>query len=496
MMKHIFPPMKFRNTPRGGGTGEGRNTCPSRVKNTAGILNEARSGLIRHTLLIAVAGLWLSGPGLARADEITLDEAVRHALQFSPVLHGSRAGMQSAGEHYKTVKAGRLPRIDLSYDALYADNPLAALGSKLNNRNVTAEDFQPGNINHPGSFDNYRTGISVEVPLYTGGRISAETDEAAATRESAALRHERTRSVIVYETSRAYLYAQAAKQARKIARDGALAAKRHVDTTRRLLAEGRIVSSDKLTAEVYYTSVSSAIEKAESQYRRALNALKQVMGMDLAKDIDVIDWESDTTLTPIPDVAEAERIALSNRADLKAAMAAIDAAEARTRKARSGSLPQVSLFGTGDLYGNDPLTDEASWAVLAQARMNLYSGGANKTRVSAARYDRIRLEAERENKLASIRREVRDAYASGTEGERRLKLAETNLITARQAVRQINERYGEGRTILIDLLQAEQALLNSRNEWLNARLRLRESRLDILHAMDALATTITDGDAP
>lgn len=431
-------------------------------------------------------GLLLLGTQSGLAREISLNEAIQHAMQFSPVLQSSHAGLQATGEQMKTVQASGKPRLDITYDALYSDNPLAALGSKLNTRSVTADDFQPDNINNPGSFDSYKAGVSIEVPLYTGGRITAEIDEATANTESATLRHARTRATIAYEVSRAYLYAQAAGKARKIARSGTQAAKNHVNTTRKLLAEGRIVSSDKLTAEVYHTSVSSAVEKANSQYDQALNALKQVMGMDLATDIDVADWDSTKSLEALPSVDEAERIAIANRADLKASLASIEAAEARMRKAKSSSMPQLSLVGLGDLYGTDPLTDEGSWAVVARARMNLYSGGSNKTRISAARYDRMRLESERENQLAGIRREVRDAYASAEEGEQRIKLASSNLKTAKQAVDLVNQRYGEGRTILIDLLQSERALLSSRSEWLNASLRQRESQLDIKHAMDSL----------
>ena len=87
---------------------------------------------------------------------------------------------------------------------------------------------------------------------------------------------------------------------------------------------------------------------------------------------------------------------------------------------------------------------------------------------------------------------MRDAFATRHEGEQRLKLASRNLVTARKAVRQVDERYGEGRTILIDLLQAEQALLNSRSEWLNASLRLREGQLDVLHAMGTLGREGTE----
>ena len=68
-----------------------------------------------------------------------------------------------------------------------------------------------------------------------------------------------------------------------------------------------------------------------------------------------------------------------------------------------------------------------------------------------------------------------------------MKLASANLADAQKAVTQVNERYGEGRTILIDLLQSEQALMKSRSELLNSRLLLEASKLELKLAMDDFA---------
>ena len=62
--------------------------------------------------------------------------------------------------------------------------------------------------------------------------------------------------------------------------------------------------------------------------------------------------------------------------------------------------------------------------------------------------------------------------------------ASASLSDAQKAVTLVNERYGEGRTILIDLLQSEQALIKSRSESLNSRLLLEASKLELQLAMD------------
>ena len=418
------------------------------------------------------------------ADEISLDQAVAYALEYSPVLQGTASGVRARSEQIKSAEAAKLPVIDLDYGMIYSDNPLVSLGSKLNNRSITAEDFSPETVNDPGFSDNYFGNLRLKLPLYTGGRITADIDEANAIHSSSLEQHKRTKSTVVYQVNRAYLLAQAAHEAINIARSSTRSAKKHVKTTQVLLAENRTVASDNLTAKVYYSSVKGVIPQAEAQYEQALNALKQVMGRDLSADIDIVPWKSVSKQAELPDINMAETQALNNRHDLKASDEDISAAEARTRIASSASRVQLGLEASSSLYADDPLVDELSWGVLAVAKINLFSGGANKSRVSAAREETNRLQAEKLAKELEIRKQVRNAYASINEGNSRMKLASANLSDAQKAVTLVDERYGEGRTILIDLLQSEQALIKSRSESLNSRLLLEASQLELQLAMD------------
>jgi len=427
-----------------------------------------------------VAGLINS----AWAEEISLQQAVAYALENSPVLESTSAGVRAGNERIKTAESGKLPVIDLDYGLIYSDNPLVSLGSILNNRQVVADDFSPDALNKPGFSDNYYSNLTLKLPLYTGGRLTANIDKAQANYASALAQHAHAKSTVIYQVKRAYLLAQAARQAISIATSSTEKAGQHVTTTRQLLAENRTVTSDKLTAEVYFTSVKAVISQAKAQYTQALNKLKQVMGKELSADIRVVSWKPKSTLKKLPAVSTAESTALKNRNDLKIKEEGIHAAEANTRIAGSAAKPQLGLQARSSLYADNPLVDELSWGVMAVAKINLFSAGANKSRVNAAREETHRLQADKRNKELEIRKQVRNAFASIEEGQSRLKLVTDNLSNARRAVSLVNQRYGEGRTILIDLLQAEQALLKSRSEALSSRLLLEASILELQFAMD------------
>lgn len=434
-------------------------------------------GFFTLLLLVSFHSAW--------AEQLSLDQAISYALEHSPVLLGAASGVRASNEQITAARSGKRPVVELDYGLIYSDNPLVSFGSKLNNRNVSSEDFAPDAINDPGFSDNYFADLILKLPLYTGGKVNAGIDEAIANHASASAQHERTKSSVIFQVKRAYLMAQAAQQAIDIARNSTAAARKHVKTTEQLLADNRTVVSDTLTAKVYYSSVKAAISQAETQYAQALNALKQVIGKDLSTDISISPWPVSYNPYNPPEVSVAESTALNNRSDLRAQLEIINAAEARTRIASSAGKPELGLEARSSLYADDPLVDEISWGVLAVAKVNLYSGGANKSRVSAAREETNKLLAEKTGKELEIRKQVRDAFASINEGKERLKLARSNLDDAERAVALVNDRYGEGRTILIDLLQSEQALMKSRSESLNSRLLLEASKLELQLAMDS-----------
>ena len=120
------------------------------------------------------------------------------------------------------------------------------------------------------------------------------------------------------------------------------------------------------------------------------------------------------------------------------------------------------------LYEDNPAVDEASWRVFGVVRKDLYNGGRVKGRVDAAvaRAEAVRFRAE--SLQHQIRAEVHAAYTQLQDSITRFELAKGNVDIARKNVGLITDRYGEGRTILIDLLQAERALVDARNEELAA----------------------------
>jgi outer membrane protein TolC len=153
-----------------------------------------RNYFLRVSIFASLALLSFSA---SSAEVISQDQALTYALEHSPVLHGTASGVRVRSEQIKSVEAAKQPVIDLDYGMVYSDNPLVSLGSNLNNRSITAEDFSPETVNDPGFSDNYFGNLRLKLPLYTGGKITADIDEANAIHASSLAQHNRTKSTVI-----------------------------------------------------------------------------------------------------------------------------------------------------------------------------------------------------------------------------------------------------------------------------------------------------------
>ncbi len=430
-------------------------------------------------VLLLVTG-W---PVFGVAETVTLEQAVQHTMRENFGLRSAAQAIQTAQAQTQVAESARDPQIALRYSMLASDNPLDAFAERLNTRSVRLQDFEPDRLNNPEISTLFRGGVVLNYPVYTGGRTRAEIDRAEGNTELARMNYERTRQRVAFNTIRAYYAAQAAERGVRIAQDAEAAAKRHARTTRRLVREDRTVKSDQLTAEVNLSAFKGQTIRVMTHAKLAYNGLKVAMGMVQQSAVSVLPME----MGPLPadrrGVEALEQFSLSARFDLKALQAAAVAARAAVRAAEAGLKPSVDLLADASLYEDHPLVNEYSWRVFGVVRKDLYTGGRTRAEVAAARSYVETIDFQIESLRQAVLRQVRDAYDSIHESRGRLEIAQGNVAKARRNVALIEERYGQGRTLLIDLLGAEQRLVEARNEELDARLSLSTS-VAALHLAD------------
>lgn len=436
------------------------------------------------TLIIALIGG--ASPGVW-ARVFTLHQAVRFALAHNSASSVARAKELLARDEVRAARAQNSPRAAVSYGYLVSDNPLEALSAELQRRQVTAQDFAPSTLNHPGTTRLGTTSLSVSWPVYTGGAIE-ESIQAGKWGQKAALGlAQRTREHIMAGVVEAYEGLAMARAARHIAREAVAAASRHARTTSFLFAQGRIVHSDALTASINLGANKELLAEAESDVQTARENLALAMGAPARLAIHIPHGALNIPVPPRKSLKYYLHTALLQRPDVRALDAEAHMMRARVRAARAQSSVRVSLMAESQWFSETPALRHNAWTVGAVISKSLYDGDRARDHADVLQERMAEVNAKLAGLKSRIDYEVATAYETMRSAARRYRIARANVARAQRTVALVDRRYGEGRAILLELLNAEEALVQAREQKLGALYALARNRAGLASACGTLS---------
>ena len=201
---------------------------------------------------------------------------------------------------------------------------------------------------------------------------------------------------------------------------------------------------------------------------------------------------------PLPNMPEAPDqavdIALTYNPDLLAAKERSDAAEFDIKTARSANKPRVSTYAQGryvnfhgTLGGNIPGTvfiqEQSTAEVGIRATMPIYQGGRPAAQIRQAQ---ARSGQAYEQQIA-IERDViaqtRAAYSSWRASERVIQSSERAVAAASLSLEGVRAENSVGNRTILDILNAEQELLNAQVQLVTARRNSYVAGFSLLAAM-------------
>jgi outer membrane protein TolC len=162
------------------------------------------------------------------------------------------------------------------------------------------------------------------------------------------------------------------------------------------------------------------------------------------------------------------------------------AAKARVLAARAVHKPSVDFIATHNRFDDNPGFDEHSSSVMGVVSLDLYAGGRHQGEIATALAEEREAQWRVQSLEQTMRHDVRDARENLREARARHANAADNAERAKENVRLVKQRYGQGRTLLIDLLQAERSYTDARSEELVSRVNLEVGQAALLLAEGAL----------
>ncbi len=423
-----------------------------------------------HILRAAVCTSSLALLSSASVQADTLREALESAYATNPNLTAARAGQQAIDENVPLAKAQGRPNASASVN--YIENIYNSQSSQ--------------------SFSNARSvsvGPTIQVPLYSGGAIKNGI-RAAETRVLAGRENLRaTESSLFSAVVAAYMDVIRDESVVSLNRAQVGVLQVNLQATRDRYEIGDLTRTDVAQSEARLATAISNMESARANLIRSKEGYIQLVGK--APE----DLEAPPPLPNLPEEPNmAVKIALENNPDLAAAKKQYEAAILDRVGANASRLPNVAGFtsgtysnalGSSKFNGQSNGIDQSSTSAQVGVRVNipLYQGGAPAAQIRQAQ---ARLSQAQEAEIAAERdaiAQTRASYASWR--------ASIEVITSSERAVSANELSLEGvraentvgnRTIL-DILNAEQELLNSKVNLVAARRNAYVAGFSLLAAM-------------
>lgn len=388
-------------------------------------------------LLCGVA--MLPAPALAQ----DLGTALANAYRTNPDLNAQRANTRATDEGVPTAKSGYRPKLSATADAGYTSIEAKSGGRK------SQTELMPRSV-----------GLTLSQTVYNGGRTENSVRQAEssvlASRETLRNSEQNT----LFDAVSAYMNVVRDTAILNLRQNNVNVLTEQVRQTKDRFNVGEVTRTDVAQAEARLAGSRSELALSQSNLRGSIAKFKQVIGLDPKK------------LSPVKPILErlpktqgdAVTRALQDHPAIAAAMHGVDAQTLQIKIVEGELLPTVTLSGSlARRYDTTVQNDARNVAsVLGSISVPLYDGGSAYARTRAAKETlgerRLQVDSARDRVVQAVVASWALMEATGFQ----IEGAAAQVAAAQIALNGVREEARVGQRTTLDVLNAEQELLNAR----------------------------------
>jgi outer membrane protein len=403
----------------------------------------------------------VSAGSLFGQNRLTIDDAVRIALERNQQLASSRFEVRKAQAQVNEAYGTALPALDLRGDYSRAlKKPVFFLPDFQNPESNRIVPIEIGS-DHAFNITLSARQKIFDYAVFTG--VGAAKVYANAAREMY-----RAKELEVTANVRIAFYGVLlAAEVRDMMYANLQNAEENLRNVRLLSSQGIVSEYDELRATVGVDNLRPAVIQAENSYALALDALKGAMGIDVREDIEV-EGELEFREVNRELLASAQNNVLTTNASLQAMRLQVDVNRAFISYERSQYIPTVELFGNYqyqaaknqfDFTGNDFI---GSSIVGISLSFNIFQGFQTNSRVQQARMELRKSEQQLSAYETALKTIVHSTLLRIEEADRRVQSQDRTVEQAEKGYRIATTRYVNGSGTQLEVNDAQLALTQAK----------------------------------
>ena len=386
----------------------------------------------------------------ARAD--TLEQALIQAYQNNPTLNAQRAAVRATDENVPQALSGYRPRLSIT-----------ASGGQQSLSSTTTVTTAPNTYGTQSGYNSpVSAGVTASQTLFNGFQTANRTRQAEQQVQAARETLRVTEQQILLNAVTAYM---------NLLRDTAIfdLQRRNVEVLQEQLRQvrdrfnvGEVTRTDVAQSESRLASGRSQVLTAESNFKTSAAVYRQIIGITPGRlsPGTPVDRFSPTSLSGAVGAGSA------NHPSVTTAQYNIDVAQFQVKVAEGALYPTLSVQGnfTKNYLATGTLNTMESYnaSVLGQLSVPIYQGGGEYSLIRQAKETLGQRRIEADTAREQVRQTVVQAWGQLDAAKANIEATQAQVQATEIALNGVREEARVGQRTTLDVLNAQQELVNAR----------------------------------
>ncbi|HNQ26950.1 MAG TPA: TolC family protein [Aquaticitalea sp.] len=442
----------------------------------------------RHKTLVISAFALLFGGFLVSAQEtLSLKDAIRYALENKADAKKAKLNVVNSEHQIAEVRSRALPQINASGNLMH--NP------------ILQEMAMPGEIvGMPGetllvAFGQKWTaigGVSLTQNLFDYS-VFTGLKAAKTTREFYQVNEQLTQEQVIEAVAKSYYQYFITKQKLQTVKETLDNTLKVQNSVQGLFDNGLAKKVDLDRIKVTVVNLNSSKQQLDNAVKLQENSLKFLIGMQI--DTPIILEEEPIAVTPV--LLETPNVKLLTQYQLLETQKKL--LEYNKESIVAGYYPTLSFYGNYNYQGLGNTVpffkkpaDGVYWTDYASIGLNLnipiFSGFSTRSKVRQAQNQLDVLEADMKETELALNFSFENAKTQINNSVITIESQRENMELAQEVLDNTQNNYMNGLASLTDLLEAENALADAKNNYSNALLEYKVAEIELIKSKGQLNT--------
>jgi outer membrane protein len=421
--------------------------------------------------LIACAALPLAAP-LAHGE--TLEAALVEAYRNNPSLNAQRASVRATDENVPQALSGYRPKITVT--ATGGQQSLSTTSKNPNPLSSTAPlpatigNYNPAYYTKQSGYNTpFNYGATISQTLFNGFQTPNKTRQAESQVLAARATLQTAVQTVMLNAATAYMNLLRDSAILDLQRRNVEVLQEQLRQTRDRFNVGEVTRTDVAQSESRLASGRSQVLLAESNYNASQATYRQVIGSNPGKlsAASPVDRFSPRSMN------RAVGLGTTSHPAVATAQYNVDVAQLAVKVAEGALLPTVSVQGSyqqnylsvGSL--NTVKSNNAS--VLGTLSIPIYQGGAEYSLIRQSKETLAQKRLDFDSARDSVRQQVVQAWGQLQSAKANIDATQAQVEASEIALNGVREEARVGQRTTLDVLNAQQELVNARVAMVTAQ---------------------------